>query len=213
MDSTQAISVADVKQVEAAMVVGSTERIRPSGGIAPDIRRAGYGLPCAKCKTYYTADLPACPICKSSERVSPTATVPATAVSAAVTEQNPDMAELEEERERFLREFKSQIYASHTQINAAASFRCSLEVNHPTGFEAAEVCKGCYDKLQERVDLMEAALHIDLKEAAQILYDAVWSDPSDPNKTYQNAAQALLGELRKRAGITLNMGSMQTLAH
>jgi len=27
---------------------------------------------------------------------------------------------------------------------------------------------------------MEAALHIDLKEAAQIVYEAVWSDPSDP---------------------------------
>ena len=49
---------------------------------------------------------------------------------------------------------------------------------------------------------MEAALHIDLKEAAQIVYDAVWSDPSDPSKTYQNAAQALLSELRQRSGIT-----------
>jgi len=49
---------------------------------------------------------------------------------------------------------------------------------------------------------MEAALHIDLKEAAQVVYEAVWSDPSDPSKTYQNAAQALLTELRKRSGIT-----------
>ena len=50
---------------------------------------------------------------------------------------------------------------------------------------------------------MEAALHIDLKEAAQIVYEAVWSDPSDPTKTYQNAAQALLTELRKRSGINM----------
>jgi hypothetical protein len=49
---------------------------------------------------------------------------------------------------------------------------------------------------------MEAALYMDLKEAAQIVYDAVWSDPSDPRKTYQNAAQALLTELCERAGIT-----------
>jgi len=49
--------------------------------------------------------------------------------------------------------------------------------------------------------IMEAALHIDLKEAAQVVYEAVWSDPSDPSKTYQNAAQALLTELRKRSGI------------
>jgi len=43
---------------------------------------------------------------------------------------------------------------------------------------------------------------MDLKEATKIVYDAVWSDPSDPSKTYQNAAQALLTELRKRSGIT-----------
>ena len=49
---------------------------------------------------------------------------------------------------------------------------------------------------------MEAALHIDLKEAAQIVYEAVWSDPSDPSKTYRNAARALLTELRQRSGIT-----------
>ena len=50
---------------------------------------------------------------------------------------------------------------------------------------------------------MEAALHIDLKEAAQIVYEAVWSNPSDPSKTYQNAAQALLTELRERSGINM----------
>jgi hypothetical protein len=30
-----------------------------------------YGLPCANCRLYYAADLPACPICHCSERVSP----------------------------------------------------------------------------------------------------------------------------------------------
>ena len=30
---------------------------------------------------------------------------------------------------------------------------------------------------------MEAALHIDLKEAAQIVYDAVWLDPSLVRRT------------------------------
>ena len=29
-----------------------------------------YGLPCARCKAYYAADLTACPVCKSTERVS-----------------------------------------------------------------------------------------------------------------------------------------------
>ena len=52
-----------------------------------------------------------------------------------------------------------------------------------------------------------------LKEAAQIIYDAVWADPSDPSKTYQNAANALLTELRKRAGVNSMMGPFQPLSH
>ena len=49
---------------------------------------------------------------------------------------------------------------------------------------------------------MEAALHMDVKDAGKIVYEAVWADTSDPNKTYINAAGALLTELRKRAGIS-----------
>ncbi len=48
--------------------------------------------------------------------------------------------------------------------------------------------------------------------AAQIIYDAVWADPSDPGKTYQNAASALLTELRKRAGMTAVLGPFQPLS-
>src|SRR5438477_6523260 len=141
-------------------------------------RRGGYGMPCAKCKTYYSADLDSCPVCKTTERVSP---IPAgaAAVEATEPELTPDEAALEAERERFLREFKSQVYASHLQINAAASFRCNLEANHQENFEPAVVCQACYNHLQERVDVMEGALHLDLKEAAQIVYDAVWADTSD----------------------------------
>ena len=178
---------------------------------APGPKRMGYGLPCAKCKTYYAADLQQCPVCKGMERVSPTAAI--ASAKSALPEELPDPGALEEERERFLRELKAQVYASHTQINTAASFRCSLEGNHTENFEEAAVCKSCYAHLQERVDVMEAALHMDVKQAAQIVYDAVWADTSDSNKTYQNAAQALLVELRKRAGIPLVMGPLQPLAH
>ena len=31
-----------------------------------------FGLPCARCRAYYDADLDACPICGCKERVSPT---------------------------------------------------------------------------------------------------------------------------------------------
>ncbi|HVO81914.1 MAG TPA: hypothetical protein VMT28_14355 [Terriglobales bacterium] len=174
-------------------------------------KRVGYGLPCAKCKTYYAADLTHCPICKGVERVSPTAA--SESAKVALPEELPDPAALEEERERFLREFKAQVYASHTQINAAASFRCSLEENHRDSFEEAAVCKSCYDHLQERVDVLEAALHMDLKEATQVVYNAVWADTSDSNKTYQNAAHALLSELRKRAGISAVMGPLKPRPH
>ena len=126
---------------------------------------------------------------------------------------DPDAVALEQERERFLREFKAQVYASHTQINAAASFRCNKDENHQGGYEPAAVCQPCHNRVQERTDLMEAALHIDLKEAAQVIYDAVWSDPSDPSKTYLNAANAILTELRKRAGIGAVLGPLKPRPH
>ena len=178
-------------------------------------RRIGYGLPCLKCKTYYAADLSACPVCHTAERVLPVQA----AASASIGETKPavsavpDDEALEQERERFLREFKAQVYASHAQVNIAESFRCTLDEHHPGDSEPAEVCQGCYVRMQERVDLLEAALHMDLKEATQVVYDAVWSDPSDPSKTYHNAAQAILIELRKRAGISTVLGPLQPLAH
>ena len=170
-------------------------------------KHTGYGLPCAKCKTYYAADLPACPICKNPQRVSPTAPL-STAVSA---EQLPDPEQLEKERERFLNEFNSQVMVSPLPPEAPApAHHCNRVENHTSEPVQADVCQGCYDRLQERVDVLEAAMHIDLKEASQIIYDAVWADPSDPNKTYQNAAQALLTELRRRSGIPQVFGPLQT---
>jgi hypothetical protein len=176
-------------------------------------RRSGYGLPCAKCKTYYAADLPACPVCRTTERVSPMVEAPSSDPEPDTLAPVPDDALLEEERDRFLRQFQAQIYASQIETNATTSFVCSKEENHQEEFEPAAVCQGCYDQLQERADRMEAVLHMDLQEATQIVYDAVWGDPSDPSKTYQNAAQALLTALRKRAGISTVLGPLQVLPH
>ena len=180
--------------------------------LAPQIvpKQAGYGMPCANCKTYYAADLKACPVCKAGERLSPTA-VPARS-TMPVSELCPDPVALEEERERFLRDFKAKVFASQLPVNPNAGLRCVLEEEHLSGPEPAAVCQGCYDHLQERVDVLEAALHMDLKEAAQIVYDAVWADPSDPTKTYENAAHALLAELRKRSGVAQVFGLLQPLS-
>jgi hypothetical protein len=174
-------------------------------------KRAGYGLPCANCGTYYAADESACPICKSPERVSAKAAVQSANVVPA--ESLPDLNQIDEERERFLREYKAQMFAAHTQIDPVASFGCSLEDKHGDSYEPASVCKGCYERVQQQADRLEAALHMDLKEAAQIVHDAVWADPSDPTKTYQNAAQALLIELRRRAGIDMVLTTLQPYTH
>src|SRR5207244_12793779 len=98
----------------------------------PSPRHVGYGLPCAKCGTYYMADLSVCPICKCGERISPT-TLPARAGLNAQSLPDADELELEEERKPFPKEFKSQTLSAHRQINT--SFRCTLEKNHQGGHE------------------------------------------------------------------------------
>jgi len=178
---------------------------------SPD-KPAGYGLPCAKCRLYYPADLDICPTCHHHERVSPIVPKVPPKLTQAVPDPVPDSAAVEQEREEFLRQFKSQLMEAHSEVMNAAGSICALGEHHAGDDPGAVVCKACYDRLQERLDVHEAALHFDLKEAAQIIYDAVWADPSDPNKTYENAANALLTEIRKRAGMSALMGPFQPLS-
>src|SRR5260370_35692348 len=152
-----------------------------------------------------------CPICKSPDRVSPAGPV-VHSIASSVLQPAPG-SQIDEERERLLKELKSEAFASHTQINAAVTFRCVLQHQHTGATEPAAVCHSCYSDARQQADRLEAALHMDNKEAAKIVYDAVWADTSDSNKTYLNAATALLTELRRRAGIGLLLGSHQPLAH
>ncbi len=213
MEST-AVQPAKETSVNPAVLSGQ-ERPAPYKP-APDAKQPqsaksiGYGLPCSRCRAYYPADMAACPICRSTERVSPTAVAARLLTPVA---RPAETTQIDDDRERFLKELKSQAFASHTQINAAATFRCVLEHQHNGSSEPAAVCHTCYGDLKQLADRMEAALHMDMKEAARIVYEAVWADTSDPNKTYQNAAAALLSELRNRAGIGLLLGSHQPLAH
>ena len=179
---------------------------------APAPRRTGYGLPCALCNTYYEADLSACPMCQSPERAAPRSIVlpaapitPVENAGAEVLENAPALEILEEERERFLRELKTQLYQTPMRIHTGAT-TCALESGHLEAPGDAEICRACYEQMQRCADRMEAALHMDLKEAAKIIYEAVWADTSDSDKTYLNAAQALLNELRNRAGISATPG-------
>ncbi|HKW16731.1 MAG TPA: hypothetical protein VJO35_04405 [Terriglobales bacterium] len=168
--------------------------------------RTGYGLPCANCKTYYPADLTTCPVCNSPQRVSPAAVLH----KVAPAEQLRDPKQIEEERDHFLRDLNAQVIATPLAPEShAPAAHCTRPEKHPNSPAAANICQSCYDELQHRVDVLEAALNIELHEAAQIIYDAVWADTSDPGRTYQNAAQALLIELRRRSAITQVFGQLQ----
>jgi len=173
----------------------------------PALKSVGYGLPCAKCRKYYSADLSACPICQSAERVTPIAVLSCPTVEPAQSDQG-----LDEQKQRFLREFKAKLYEAHSQIKPT-EHPCTYSGEDDAGHDSATVCRVCYERLQQRMDLCESALEMELKEAAQIIYDAVWADTSDSSRTYQNAARALLGELRKRAGMNLGLGGIQPLTH
>src|SRR5215469_17548371 len=70
-------------------------------------KAAGYGLPCSKCHLYYPADLDECPTCHHKERVSPIAPNFPIRSAQVNAEPTPDSAVLEQEREEFLRQFKS----------------------------------------------------------------------------------------------------------
>jgi hypothetical protein len=207
-------NLSGTQQGSSGAAVQAARRAEAPRAAAQTARKpSGYGLPCAKCHLYYPADLDVCPTCQHPERVSAIVPqVPQRPVQAAA-EMVPDSAVVEREREEFLRQFKAQLLEAHADVISAPEALCKLEEHHSAEGAPAEICSSCYEQVQERVDVLEASLHIDLKEATQIIYDAVWADASDPSKTYQNAANALLSELRKRAGITAVLGPFQPLTH
>jgi hypothetical protein len=225
MEATAAKQARETSPNSAAPSI--SERPMPQGSapaIPSEKKQVGYGLPCSHCHAYYPVDMRACPICKSTERVSPNQPLTQSTASAHAAGASITGTPLDEERERLLKELKSQAFASHNQINTnaqlpaapiklAATFHCVLKHQHSGAAEPAAVCQSCYSELCQKADLMEGALHMDVKDAAKIVYEAVWADTSDPNATYLNAAKALMSELQKRAGIGLLLGKNQPLAH
>jgi hypothetical protein len=197
---------------KSASKTSAATATRPEPQSDSDVRRSGYGLPCAKCRLYYPADLDACPTCHHRERVS--AVVPRIPAKAAQNTPDlvPDGATVEKEREEFLRQFKSHLKEAHAAAAPTSGAVCVFGEHEAADDSSAVICRACFDRVQDRLDLSEAALLINPQEAAQIIYDAVWADPSDPSKTYENAANALLIELRRRAGINSPMGPFQPLA-
>ncbi len=169
-------------------------------------RPVRFGLPCASCKAYYASDLPACPICKCAERVPAEQAEAESANISPIPPYRPPMQialHCDGDGKRFRLESRLLFCAHTKEINAGATSLCSLDENHKTQPESASICLTCYDQVREKLAQTEAALSMDLREAAQIIYEAVWADPSptEPSRTYQSAAQSLLNELCHRAGI------------
>ena len=202
-------------------------------------RPVGYGLPCVNCKAYYASDLPACPICKRAERVPATGTeADSTQIQnkpqggvlqpalrsfinldspRACREKMPLAGRRNEGASSFLVESKLLLCTNTDEVNTGISSPHLLAENHNTQDESGLVCLS-YDQLREKsahteaaLARAEAALLMDLREAAQLIYEAVWADPSpaEPSRTYENAAQALLNELRHRAGMVRFLGPIQ----
>lgn len=186
-----------------AAVSKDARRAESTKSLVATTKTAGYGLPCSKCHLYYSADLDSCPTCHTRERVAPVAPkFPPRAAHRAV-EAAPSSSAADQEREEFLKQFKVQAREAPANAEPTTGPACRFEERHPAEAAPAEVCGACYERLQDRVDAVESAMHIDLKEAAQNVYDAVWENPSEPSKTYEYAADALLKELRKRAGMAM----------
>src|SRR6266403_1072621 len=203
---TSAAKPTKEKTVAASVLTNphAGEKSLPVPSASADLKAVGYGLPCSNCRAYYPSDLNVCPVCKSSERVSPRAVA---ALPVAPLAASPDSgAQLEDERERFLRELKSQAFATHTQINAAATFRCVLEQNHTGDFEPAAVCHTCYGEMRQQADRLEAALHMDVKEAAQIVYAAVDRKSTRLNSSHVEISYAVFC-LKKKKNQTVSARS------
>src|SRR5436305_3129988 len=110
----------------------------------PAHKSSGYGLPCAKCHLYYSADLDFCPTCHHTERVSPV--VPKILAKSVQDDADPvpDIALVEQEREEFLRQFKSQLMEAHAGLMDAPEAICKFAEHHPGEQAPADVCIGCY---------------------------------------------------------------------
>src|SRR5271155_1087445 len=159
MDLTRSTPAAASKSAQPAPQPESNVRHDVRGDLRNAVRSGpkaqhhsfGFGLPCSNCRLYYPANLDVCPACNSKERVSPNV-APAIPKVQTAAEPLPDTAVIDQEREAFLKQFKSQLIAVHTEVTNAATI-CSLAEHHVQGAEAASICKLCYDRLQERVDV------------------------------------------------------------
>src|SRR5215469_8743074 len=127
------------------------------------VKASGFGLPCSKCRLYYPADLDECPTCHHKERASPvTPEFPARSAQPAA-EPIPDSAILEQEQEEVLRQCAPRLLEAHAEVTDASESVCKFTEHHPEEPGKADICAGCHERLKERFEACEGALHMDLK--------------------------------------------------
>jgi hypothetical protein len=94
-----------------------------------EVRRAGYGLPCAKCNTYYFADLKECPVCHARERAKLTVSTvkvnpPSTRNPESPRPTEPKLIEINSER----RSSPSLIATSKVATTSAAPAEITTQI-------------------------------------------------------------------------------------
>src|SRR5437868_9542523 len=174
-------------QGHGAPIQTVSSKIRAHAQALKQNRPARFGLPCANCKAYYSADLPACPICKCAERV------PAEEAEAESANRlkKPPAGVLQgalgcfnnldstpgckrpmrlalhcaEDGERFLLESKMLLCAHIDEIDAGPTSPCILGENHNPQSEYASICLSCYSGLREKLARTETALLIEIGRA------------------------------------------------
>ena len=143
-NGTQSQQAARNAAVHAALAKEtSASRMDPSSAPGSDSPRkaSGYGLPCSKCHLYYPADLDVCPTCKHNERVSPVVAPVPNRMAQTAAEPVPDTSVVEQEREEFLRQFKSQLLEAHAEVvNVPESF-CKFGEHHSGEPARAVICQ------------------------------------------------------------------------
>ena len=91
---------------------------------------AGYGLPCAKCHLYYPADLDVAQPASTTSACRRSRPNCRLRVTQAAADPVPDTSVVEQEREEFLRQFKSQLLEAHAEVaNVPESF-CKFAEHH-----------------------------------------------------------------------------------
>jgi len=152
----------------------------------------GYGLPCSKCRMYYPLTWTAAPSALSPERVSPTAYQRCRSPNCSAIPAKSGRTFVDD-RDRLLKELKSQIFQAHTQINAAAHIPLLHGPESRRKLGTGRRLPQLLRRASSTGRPNGSRLHIDLKRGGTVVYKAVWADSSDPARLTRTLPRAVIG--------------------